>query len=122
MEGKQINTYKDLIVWQKGMDLVISIYGLTKLFPRNEAYNLISQMRRAAVSIPSNIAEGRSRNTRKDFCRFLIDAFASASELETQIEISKRLKLCNPRDYKKADALLLEVIKMLKAMIGKLRS
>lgn len=122
MEGNQINSYKDLVVWQKAMDLVVLVYELTELFPGKETYNLISQMRRAAVSIPSNIAEGRSRNTRKDFCRFLTDAFASASELETQIEISKRLNLCNSKDCEKLDMLLLEVIKILKVIIGKLRS
>ena len=64
-------SYNDLIVWQKGIELSVLVYGLTEEFPDQERYGFISQMRRAAVSIPSNIAEGRCRSTRKDFCQFL---------------------------------------------------
>lgn len=117
-----INSYKDLIVWQRSMELVVEIYKVTEEFPTAELYGIISQMRRAAVSIPSNIAEGRKRSTRKDFRQFLVVAYASASELETQIEISKRLNFIKVDKYIKTDALLLEVIKMLNKMISSLKS
>ena len=96
----QIETYKDLIVWQKGMDLVVEIYRITEVFPKSELYGLVSQMRRCAISIPSNIAEGRRRGTKKDFRQFLIISFGSGSELETQIEIVKRLSFGSSIDFK----------------------
>jgi four helix bundle protein len=117
-----INSYKDLIVWQKSMELVTEIYKITELFPKSELYGIVSQMRRASVSIPSNIAEGRKRSTRKDFRQFLIVAYASASELETQIEISKRLDFTEIEKYEKVDILLLETIKMLNKMLSSLKS
>ena len=86
-----INSHKDLIVWQKSIKLCKSIYKLTDKFPKEETFGLTSQMRRCAVSIPSNIADGRNRGTRKDFSQFLRIALGSASELETQIEISREL-------------------------------
>jgi four helix bundle protein len=84
-------SYRDLIVWQKSMDLVELVYDYTSNFPDNERYGIISQMRRASISVPSNIAEGRYRSSRKDYKNFLITAFASGGELETQIELSERL-------------------------------
>lgn len=104
------------------MELVVEIYRLSDLFPKSEIYGIVSQMRRAAVSIPSNIAEGRKRSTRKDFRQFIIIAYASASELETQIEISKRLNFIKLEEYLKTDALLLETIKMLNKMISTLKN
>ena len=86
-----IESYKDLVIWQKSMDLVVAIYKLTGEFPRSEMYCLTSQMRCCAVSIPSNIAEGRKRSTTKDYHKFLIIAYGSGAGLETQIEIVKRL-------------------------------
>ena len=74
------------------MELVVAVYSLTADFPKEEIYGLTAQMRRSAVSIPSNIAEGRRRNTEKDFARFLSIAFGSGAELETQVEIAKMLK------------------------------
>lgn len=85
--------YKDLIVWQKAIKLVILIYDLTKAFPQNEIYGITSQMRRSSVSIPSNIAEGSKRRTKKDFEHFLSIALGSAAELETQLIISENLNL-----------------------------
>ncbi|MEW6074705.1 MAG: four helix bundle protein [Candidatus Omnitrophota bacterium] len=90
MEEK-IRTFKDLKVWQKGMALTKEIYKTTKLFPLDERYGLSSQMRRAAVSIPSNIAEGFRRRYAKEHKQFLILALGSCAELETQLEISKEL-------------------------------
>lgn len=117
-----IHSYKELIVWQRAMELVVSIYTLTEHFPSSERYGLSSQMRRAAVSIPSNIAEGRRRSSRKDFRSFLVIAYASGAELETQVEIAKRLPFSSKLDYTEVDRLLLEVMKMLNRMVGSLKS
>lgn len=116
-----IHSYKELIVWQKAMDLVTLIYCLTNKFPDSEKYGIISQMRRSAVSIPSNIAEGRRRSTRKDYCNFLNIAYGSGAELETQIEISTRLGFGDKISYNKIDGLLLEIMKMLNKMISGLK-
>jgi four helix bundle protein len=120
METK-INSYKDLIVWQKAVDLVVEIYRLTENFPKSEMYGITSQMRRSAVSIPSNIAEGRRRGSRKDFRQFLIISYGSGAELETQIEIVRKLPFGESVDFKKADSILLEVMKMLNKMITNLK-
>src|SRR3989338_3625782 len=101
-----VKSYKDLIVWQKSKYLAVAVYNLTDQFPKSEIYGLTSQMRRAAVSLPSNIAEGSRRSSRKDFRNFLLNAFGSGSELETQIEIAKELKFNQSDDYMKAEALL----------------
>lgn len=110
-------SYRDLIVWQKSIKLVIETYELTNRFPENERFGLISQMRRAAVSIPSNIAEA-SRRRGKDAKQLLLIAFGSGSELETQIEISRRLVETKALDYSKVDNLLEEVMKMLNKMVN----
>lgn len=102
------------------MDLVLAVYDLTDGFPKEETYGITSQIRRAAVSIPSNIAEGRVRGTSKDFLQFLRIAFGSCGELETQIEIAKRLSYGKTTNYGKVESLLLEVEKMLKSMMAKL--
>ena len=115
-----IHSYKDLIVWQKSVELVVCIYELTSKFPKEEMYGLVSQMRRSAVSIPSNVAEGRFRGTRKDYLQFLRIAYSSGAELETQIEISKRVFKLEKSYYDKSELLLVEVMKMLNVMIGKL--
>jgi len=93
-----VHGYKDLEVWQKAMDLVTRIYIVSKKFPREEIYGLTSQMRRSAVSIPSNIAEGRGKRSTKDFIRFLNIAYGSLAELETQIVISQNLGFANEED------------------------
>ena len=91
-------SYRDLVAWQKAMDLVTAVYRLTASFPREEIYGLVSQMRRAAVSIPSNIAEGQGRHGRAEFRHFLRQANGSLMELETQASIAERL------GYASADA------------------
>ena len=111
-------TYKDLIVWQKSMDLVVAVYELTSKYPDEEKYGLVSQSRRCSVSIPSNIAEGKRRGTQKQFVYFLLISFASGSELETQVEIAKRLDYAAREDYEIVDLLLEEVMKMLNKMIS----
>jgi four helix bundle protein len=85
------SSHKDLVVWKKAMRLVLNTYRYTKFFPREETYGLAAQMRRAAVSIPSNIAEGKGRYSRKELLQFLVDARGSLLELETQIEIARDL-------------------------------
>lgn len=84
-------SFHDLLVWQKAMDLVVAVYALCKQMPNDERYGLIDQMQRAVVSIPSNIAEGQSRASRKEFTHFLTIASGSLSELETQVLIAQRL-------------------------------
>lgn len=117
----EIRSYKDLIVWEKSVNLVTKVYEMTEDLPKAELFGLTSQMRRAAISIPSNIAEGRTRGTRKDFRHFLINALASASELETQIEISKRLYKMKIQSNE-VEELLKEVLKMLQSMVSKLKT
>ncbi len=109
--------YKNLIVWRKSMDLVVEVYKLTERYPPNELYGLVSQSRRCSVSIPSNIAEGRRRFGDNEFYHFLSIAFASGAELETQIEIAKRLPFGKGLDFSKVDSLLEEVMKMLNKLI-----
>ena len=86
-----MKTHVDLTVYQESMDLVEEVYKLTFKFPKNEIFVLTSQLRRAAISIPSNIAEGAARNSKKDFIRFLYISLGSLSEVETQIRIASRL-------------------------------
>lgn len=116
--ASKVYSYKDLIVWQKSMQLVVEVYALTDKYPRNEIYGLINQSRRCVVSVPSNIAEGSKRGTKKDFRSFLINAFGSGAELETQIEIAKNLNYAKNQDYLKVDSLLEEVMKILNKMIS----
>ena len=87
-----IQSYRDLVVWQKSVELSVEIYKITSKFPKDELYGLVSQMRRSAVSIPSNIAEGKNRGTRKDFAQFLRISYGSGAELETQLEIAHQLQ------------------------------
>ncbi|MEO6077768.1 MAG: four helix bundle protein [Candidatus Andersenbacteria bacterium] len=114
------SSYRDLIVWQKSIQLVVELYKITKNFPREEIYGLTSQMRRSAVSIPSNIAEGRNRGTKKDYTQFLRIAYGSGAELETQITICKQIEDTKSLNYAKLESLLSEVMKMLNVMIQKL--
>jgi four helix bundle protein len=117
MEKKIIHSYKELIVWQKSLDLVFVIYKITSNFPKEEMCGLTSQMRRAAISIPSNIAEDRERNTRKDYLQFLRIAKGSCAELETRLLIAKKLYPDEKIDYNGAERLLTEVKLMLTTMI-----
>lgn len=115
-----LKSYKELIVWQKSIQLVKEVYKLTNEFPKNETYGLSNQMRRAAISIPSNIAEGYSRKNTKKYLQFLRISYGSGAELETQTIIAK--DLYNKLDYETADLLLKEVMKMLNSMIQKLEN
>ena len=116
VEGRR-NSYRDLIVWQKSMLLVKEIYLQTKNFPKEELYGLTSQIRRCAISIPSNIAEGKGRNTDKEFIRFLQISLGLVYELQTQLELSLQLNYIN-----KIDNLLnlsIEIEKMINVLITK---
>lgn len=116
-----IKSYKDLIVWQKAIQLVKEIFILTKSFPNSELYGLISQMRRSAVSIPSNIAEGYGRGSPKEYAQFYSIAYGSALELETQIIITKELGFTEVKKFDKVERLLVEVSKMLNAMTNTMK-
>ena len=115
-----LQKYEDLIVRQKAMDLVVEVYKLAKLLPSEEMYALSSQMKRAAVSVPSNIAEGQERNTTKDFINHLFIAKGSKGELETQLAICVRLQYLAQPQITPAQNLLREIGKMLNALIQSL--
>lgn len=117
-----VRSHKDLIVWQKSMDLVVAVYQMTKHMPSTEVYGLTAQMHRAAVSLPCNIAEGRRRSTKKDYAHFLSIAFGSAAELETQFDIIERLGFCTSTHLQTLRALLEEIQKMLNSMMAHLRT
>ncbi len=115
-----MNYYTDLLVWQKSMDLVVLVYQLVNLLPKEELYALSNQMRRSAVSIPSNIAEGQQRNTSKDFKSFLIIARGSNAELEPQLLLCTRLHYLSEDQIEPAMNLCSEIAKMLSSFIMKL--
>ena len=112
-----VKSYKDLEVWQKAMDMVTMCYQTTKDFPKNEVYGLSSQLQRAAVSIPANIAEGRERKYSKEFVQHLSIAYSSLAELETHIQIAQRLNYINSTKTKQ----LLEKTAEIGRMINGLR-
>ncbi|QEC67324.1 four helix bundle protein [Panacibacter ginsenosidivorans] len=117
----QIKSYRDLIVWQKSIELVKNIYLFTQSFPKEEQYGLTNQMRRCAVSIPSNIAEGYGRNATGDYKRFLQIAVGSLYELQTQLEISFHLKYLDENNFISIIALCTEIDKMLYSLIQKVK-
>ena len=117
-----ISSYKDLIVWQKSVDLSVKVYKITKKFPKDELYGIVSQIRRCAVSIPSNIAEGQKRGSRNDYIKFLRIAYGSGAELETQLTIALKIGFLEDKDFKELDFLLNEVMKMLNKLIYSLNN
>ena len=114
------NSYKDFIVWQKAIDLSVEVYRLAKLLPKTETYALSDQMRRAVVSIPSNIAEGQGRNSTKEFVHFLSIARGSQKELETQLYICTKLEYFTEEEATTAFNLCEEIGKMLNSLIMKI--
>jgi four helix bundle protein len=108
--------FEDLIVWRKGIDLVKNIYALTRGFPSDERFGLTSQMRRAAVSIPSNLAEGHARHTTKEFVMFVSNAEGSTAELQTQVLIAIELGYCTANETSVIAGQLHEIRKMLNAL------
>lgn len=115
-----MQNYRELIVWQKAVELVEEVYKILKTLPSDERYALSDQMKRSAVSIPSNIVEGRGRNSDREFLRFLNIANGSAYELETQLIICQRLGYVKEEQLLKAFRLCDEICRILNAMIKKL--
>lgn len=113
--------FKELLVWKKSIDFVTDIYRITGDFPKDEIYGLISQIRRASVSIPSNIAEGNSRRSKADYLQFLRIARGSCAEVETQLIISKNLNYINEEDDQKLNNTIIEISKMLNGLINSLQ-
>ncbi len=119
-EKRAVRSYEDLVVWQKGISLVKRVYGLTQKFPDLERFGLVSQMRRAAVSIPSDIAEGQARHTPRESVQFLSHSEGSVAELETQIVLSLELGYCAEVETKGITELTTELSKMLDSLRRKL--
>lgn len=120
--GKPAQGFKSLLAWQRAMELVAEVYKLTKNFPPAELYGLTSQARRAAVSIPSNVAEGYGRRGRGDYVRFLDIARGSTNELETQLILACQLDLVTHKQAQPALDLVSEVQRILAGLVSKLRS
>ena len=120
-DKKEISSYRDLKVWKMAMDLTDEIYRLSKRLPKEELFSLSSQMRRAAVSIPSNIAEGNERRSPREYLHFLHIASGSCAELETQIEICKRQQFFSESELKTAREYCKQVGKMLNSLQDKIQ-
>lgn len=115
-------SFRDLNVWQRAMQLTVAIYRLTRDFPREELYGLTSQIRRSAVSIPSNIAEGQGRFTNGEFRQFLGIARGSNCELQTQLEIARMLEMGSPQLIDQAESLSHEVGRMIFAFVESMKA
>ena len=115
-----IESFRDLDVYKKGFQLALGIYRTTRRFPREELYGITSQLRRAAISIPSNIAEGYRRRTRGEYLQFLSIAYGSCGELETQLDLCRELGLVCGADFDQLSALQSDVSRMLHRMIQSL--
>jgi four helix bundle protein len=113
-------SYRELIVWQRSIELSVALYELTRQFPREEIYGLTSQLRRAGVAVASNIAEGWGRGSRPDYRNFLCIARGSALEVQTQLVITRRLGYGKMKNLEQAEGLSIEVGKMLWAMVEKM--
>jgi four helix bundle protein len=120
MKIKKTQDYKDLVVWQKGIALAKLIYRLTQSFPSAEKFGLIAQMRRAAVSVPSNLAEGQARRTTGEFVQFISHAEGSVAELDTQLILSIELEVCEHARVAAAFELIGELRRMLNGLRRKL--
>jgi len=119
-EKLKIRTFRDLLIWQKSIKLVTQIYEVTKIFPKEEAFGLTSQMRRCAVSIPSNIAEGHGRNSTRDYLRFLQIATGSLYELQTQLVIANNLSFFSEEAFISLEENAREIERMLSSFVRKL--
>jgi four helix bundle protein len=120
--SKDVRSYRDLIVWQKAMDLVVESYRLSRLLPKSEVYGLASQLQRAAVSVPANIAEGQGREHLGDYVRHLSIANGSLMELETHLLLAGRLTYLADDDLRHAFSLTAEVGRMITGLTKRLRS
>lgn len=117
-----IKSYKDLIIWQKSIDLAVEVYQLSSLFPKEEVYGMTSQIRRAVTSISLNIAEGYGRNTTKNYINSLYIAQGSLQEVESAIILSIRLNFIKEEACEKVNSLMLEEFKMFNALINSLEN
>ena len=116
-----VNSYRELLIWKKGMDITEKVYQLTKIFPTDELYGLTSQIKRCSISIPSNIAEGYGRNSTKSYLHFVRIARGSLFELETQLLLANKLNFIkNEEDYSTIMNLITEESKMISSFIKKL--
>ena len=116
----EIRSYRDLLIWQQGMALAKQIYAMTRTFPGDERFGLTAQMRRAVVSVPSNIAEGQARHGRREFVQFLSHAEGSLAELDTQLTLAVELGYCRPSDADGSVATVAELQKMMASLRRKL--
>lgn len=114
-----MHQYKNLIVWEKSVKFSVKLYKVTEKFPDHEKFGLTNQIRRAGVSLPSNIAEGSKRSTQKDFRSFLVIAHGSGAELETQLYIAKELGYVQEKDYNNLTVELSEIMKILGTLVKK---
>jgi four helix bundle protein len=121
MNNNHIKPHKKLEVWNKSVDLCVQIYRLSEMFPKTEMYGLSNQMRRAAVSVPSNIAEGAARQTKKEFMNFLHISQGSLSELDTQVIIANRLNYVTDQSYQKICEKIETISKMITGLIKSLK-
>jgi four helix bundle protein len=115
-------SYRNLIAWQKAKDLAVDVYRCTRKFPKDETYGLTSQMRRAAVSVPSNIAEGKGRRSRKDFAHFIYQARGSLLELETQLSIARDLEYLDALTFNNTLGKAEEVGRILNGLVNHLQT
>ena len=122
MMSEKLKSYKDLTVWQKSIVLVKLVYEFTRSFPVDERFGLVSQMRRAAVSVPSNLAEGHARNTTGEFIQFMSHAEGSLAELETQSILAAELNFCSSTEAQRIQTVIEEVQKMANALRRSLAS
>ena len=122
MEKKKITSFRDLIVWQRSLDFVTKVYSITQKFPKEEIYGLTSQIRRAAVSIPSNVAEDQSRGSDGVFANHIDISIGSSAELETQLTIALNIKYLELSDYDSLITELIQITRMLYGLRAKLRS
>ncbi len=118
--ASQVKSYRDLQVWRKGIELVKQVYAITQMFPRYETYGLADQLRRSAVSVPSNIAEGQARQHTGEFRRFLYIALGSAAEVDTQLVIACELGYIDEEHVAPIEELIAEIRKMIYTIISRL--
>jgi len=119
-DENKVRSFRDLLVWQKGIELAQAVYGLTRKFPADEKYGLVSQLRRAAVSVPSNVAEGQVRRSAAEFSQFLSVSLGSLAELETQLIIASRLGIASAGEVDPLLGRIHELQKMLHSLRSKL--
>ena len=116
-----IQSFRDLEIWRVGLDLVSDVYRLTAAFPREERYGLASQLQRSAVSVPANIAEGSRQDSTMALIRYLRHALASGAELETHLEIARRLRYAREEDIRALERQIVSIAKMTHALIASLK-